>query len=92
VAFHEHGQIDLVKDGHDTGVGPAGPQGAAGPIETKVVGQQHADRVAREAPDVFEVDNNLAGDGKAWPDATWMKQQRARVLARINDRLYLGNK
>jgi tetratricopeptide (TPR) repeat protein len=24
-------------------------------------------------------------DGKAWPDATWMKQQRARVLARVND-------
>jgi hypothetical protein len=22
-------------------------------------------------------------DGKAWPDATWMQQQRARVLARI---------
>ena len=24
-------------------------------------------------------------DGKAWPDAAWMKQQRARILARINE-------
>jgi tetratricopeptide (TPR) repeat protein len=24
-------------------------------------------------------------DGKAWPDATWMKQQRARALARVNE-------
>jgi hypothetical protein len=24
-------------------------------------------------------------DGKAWPDATWMQQQRARVLALVNE-------
>jgi serine/threonine protein kinase len=24
-------------------------------------------------------------DGKAWPDATWMKQQRARALARVSE-------
>jgi hypothetical protein len=24
-------------------------------------------------------------DGKAWPDVTWMQQQRTRVLARINE-------
>jgi tetratricopeptide (TPR) repeat protein len=31
----------------------------------------------REAHEVIE--------DKAWPDATWMQQQRARVLARVND-------
>jgi hypothetical protein len=30
----------------------------------------------REAYEVIE--------GKAWPDATWMQLQRARVLARVN--------
>jgi hypothetical protein len=24
-------------------------------------------------------------DGQAWPDASWMEQQRARVLARIDE-------
>ncbi len=58
VALDQHRQPDLVQDGHDPGAGLADPQAAAGTVEAEVVGQQDADRLAREMGDVFEVDHD----------------------------------
>ena len=63
VAFHEDGEPDLMQDGHDARGRLAESQGAAGSVETEVVGQQHADRLGVQVADEFEVQDNLARHG-----------------------------